>query len=62
MRDTITDIEALTRLRAERGMTMAALARAAGVSYSMVKYVHYGERQFSHVTAAAIARALGCDP
>lgn len=41
MRDTITDIEALTRLRAERGMTMAALARAAGVSYSMVKYVHY---------------------
>lgn len=60
MRAHTTDLDALTALRVEQDMSLVALARAAGVSYSMVKYVHYGQRQFSPRTAAKIARALDC--
>lgn len=58
----ITDVEALTALRIRAGLTMPALAARSGVSLSMVKQVHRGTRQLSLLTAAKIARALGCDP
>jgi transcriptional regulator with XRE-family HTH domain len=60
MHDRTIDIAALIAWRARRGMTMAELSRTSGVSYSLIKYVHAGERQFSDVTAHKIAVALGC--
>lgn len=62
MLDRVIDVARLVELRATRGWTKAELARRSGVSYSMIKYVEAGERQFSDVTAVKIARALGCTP
>lgn len=62
MHGRVVDVEALVRLRAQKQLTMAELARRSGVSYSLIKYVHAGDRQFSDVTAHRIARALGCAP
>lgn len=56
----LIDVGRLVALRADRGMTIRALSRASGVSYSMLKYVHKGERQLSDVTATRVAKALDC--
>jgi transcriptional regulator with XRE-family HTH domain len=53
------NVAKLVRLRAKRGLTMAELARRSGVSYSMIKYIHAGEKQPSDVLAEKIAKALG---
>lgn len=52
----------LVRLVAERGWSLAELARQSGVSYSLIRYVKDGVCQFSDVTAHKIATALGCKP
>lgn len=62
MHARVIDVGALVRLRAQSGLTMAELARRSGVSYSLIKYVHSRERQFSDVTAHRIARVLDCTP
>jgi transcriptional regulator with XRE-family HTH domain len=62
MYDRLVDVPKLVALRARRGWTMAELARQSGVSYSMIKYVHAGEKQFSDVTAIRVADALRCHP
>jgi DNA-binding Xre family transcriptional regulator len=62
MLDRTIDVPALVALRADRGMTMAELARTSGVSYNMIKKVHARQVQFSDITALRIARALGCHP
>lgn len=62
MHEGPVDVPAFVALRAAAGMTMAELARRSGVSYSLIKYVQAGERQFSDVTALKIAHAMGCHP
>lgn len=62
MHDRVIDVRALIAIRADRGMTMTELARKSGVSYSLIKYVHAGDRQFSDITALRVARALSCSP
>lgn len=60
MKGRRTDPAALLDLLLERGMTLIDLARTAGVSYSLIRYVMAGERQFSDLTAHKVAQALGC--
>jgi transcriptional regulator with XRE-family HTH domain len=62
MRDSLLNAAALNTLREEAGMSMAELARRAGVSYSYMKYLAYGQRQPTDTCAFAIANALECHP
>jgi transcriptional regulator with XRE-family HTH domain len=52
------DVARLVKLRARRGLSMAELARQSGVSYSMIKYIHAGQKQPSNEIAEKIAKAL----
>lgn len=49
-------------LRAERGMSQAALAAAAGTSRQTVNKIEQGQTQPIPTIVAAVARALGVDP
>lgn len=51
--------ERLRALRAERGLTQAALAQASGVSYRSVQYLEAGERAPHFDTLVSLAEALG---
>lgn len=53
------DVARLVKLRAIRGLSMAELARQSGVSYSMIKYIHAGQKQPSNEIAEKIANAMG---
>lgn len=52
----------LARLRAEKSWDRAALARASGLSPSMIVMIERGERRPRPATLAALCRALGCAP
>ncbi len=57
-------VTGVRRLRQERGLTLQALADAAGVHISQIQKLESGERQFDRLsarTAVAIADALGVD-
>lgn len=56
------EVPVLAAMLGEDGLTMAELARLSGVSYSQIKYVMKGERQFRDDTAWKIARVLKCHP
>jgi transcriptional regulator with XRE-family HTH domain len=60
VKDRQIDVAALDALRADAGLTLLALARLTGISYSMLRKVHTGQRQVSLVSAVRIARALNC--
>ena len=49
----------LLRLRRERGLSLSAAARAAGIAPSMLLRLETGERSCALATLAAVARALG---
>jgi transcriptional regulator with XRE-family HTH domain len=51
--------ESFRRLRADRGLSVRALARAAGVSTETVYSVEHGKRQPSVRTLGKLAAALG---
>lgn len=52
------NVAKLVRLRRKRGWNMTDLAEQSGVSYSMIKYIHWGEKEPSDVIAERIAQAL----
>lgn len=54
--------ERLRALRAERGLTQAALAQASGVSYRSVQYLEAGKRAPHFDTLVALAESLGVQP
>ena len=55
-----TDVDRLEAIRVNRRMSLAELHRRSGVSYSMLKYVRRGEREFGEITRAKVADALEC--
>lgn len=60
MSDRIFDPDAMSTRRVEAGLSMAALARTAGVSYSFVKQITYHRQRPSDVIVHKLAVALGC--
>lgn len=55
----------LQRIRKERGLTQAALARAAGINARMIAFYDNGYRKINGAAAETVIRiadALGCDP
>lgn len=62
MQSTLVDGKTLRRLRVEREMSCAELARKARLAYSFLKYVESGERGASPITARKLALALGVSP
>lgn len=62
MHGRLIEVSVLAAMLGEDGLTMAELARMSGVSYSQIKYVMKGERQFRDDTAWKIARVLKCHP
>lgn len=51
----------LRRARAERGMSVAGLARAAGLPRVTLEAMEAGRRSPTLVQLVALARALGCE-
>ena len=65
---TLTELERnaqigyhLKRLRAERGLSQADLAKAVGVSQSLLALIEAGARTLTVPLCADLAEALQCD-
>lgn len=58
MRPTLVDGRTVRRLRAERLINCAELARRSGVAYSFLRDIEAGTKAASDITAHKLARAL----
>jgi DNA-binding Xre family transcriptional regulator len=56
------DIKRLTRMREEKSWDRSDLAKAAGLSESMISKIEIRARKPRAATLAAICAALGCEP
>lgn len=55
-------LETLVRLRKEKGVTQAELARRLGKPQPFISNIEHGIRRIDVIEFYAIARALGVDP
>lgn len=58
MRQTLVDGPTVRRLRAERLINCAELARRSGVAYSFLRDIEAGTKAASDITAHKLATAL----
>lgn len=55
-------MNAMTRARAERGITQRDLARRTGLALTSINEIETGKRKARALSAVKIARVLGIDP
>lgn len=60
--DSLTPRTQLARRRAELGLTLEELARAAGLSFSTVIRAEHGQTRPNRSTMWLLASALDCEP